>query len=407
MEYKIGLLTAFLNKTKSEDIQFEEENVKKRKKTKKKRHTDETNQHKRILETESEDFIPLELPPGFREKYIVKDESEHIAQEKIAYNKKSNEKQKKDQNSKIEIFNVNNELIEDGNKTHLKSKKQKKQSVHFQEGEENSSNMPKQKDKNRRKKYQKTSEDYDKDKRTVFVGNLPVTFNKEEIKNIFKSFGVVESIRIRSAAPIKPTLPKKVAVIKNLYHPDITSYNAYIVFKTEHMAMDSLKLNGTKIQDNHIRVDRVNNNQQHDYRKTIFVGNLPYNITDEELWKFFETCGEIINVRVIRDKSTRIGKGFGYVLFKSRDSSNRAIKMDGNELKGRPLRISRASKNENKKFQRNKTFVQKSERNWKFQGMAALEKQKMKKKKKMIKLRLQQKQKKQIAQKLQSRTKMF
>ncbi|XP_023227278.1 RNA-binding protein 34-like isoform X3 [Centruroides sculpturatus] len=316
MEYKIGLLTAFLNKTKSEDIQFEEENVKKRKKTKKKRHTDETNQHKRILETESEDFIPLELPPGFREKYIVKDESEHIAQEKIAYNKKSNEKQKKDQNSKIEIFNVNNELIEDGNKTHLKSKKQKKQSVHFQEGEENSSNMPKQKDKNRRKKYQKTSEDYDKDKRTVFVGNLPVTFNKEEIKNIFKSFGVVESIRIRSAAPIKPTLPKKVAVIKNLYHPDITSYNAYIVFKTEHMAMDSLKLNGTKIQDNHIRVDRVNNNQQHDYRKTIFVGNLPYNITDEELWKFFETCGEIINVRVIRDKSTRIGKGFGYVLFK-------------------------------------------------------------------------------------------
>lgn len=47
----------------------------------------------------------------------------------------------------------------------------------------------------------------------------------------------------------------------------------------------------------------------------MFVGNLPFDVQDEELYTHFERCGEIEFVRIIRDKKTNIGKGFGYVQF--------------------------------------------------------------------------------------------
>lgn len=41
-------------------------------------------------------------------------------------------------------------------------------------------------------------------------------------------------------------------------------------------------------------------------------------IEDEDLWKAFESCGNIEGVRIIRDEKSGIGKGYGYVNFKVR-----------------------------------------------------------------------------------------
>ena len=48
----------------------------------------------------------------------------------------------------------------------------------------------------------------------------------------------------------------------------------------------------------------------------MFVGNLPFDVQDEDLYSHFSRCGEIEFVRIVRDKKTNIGKGFGYVQFK-------------------------------------------------------------------------------------------
>ena len=50
-----------------------------------------------------------------------------------------------------------------------------------------------------------------------------------------------------------------------------------------------------------------------DSRHSIFVGNLPFAVEEEELWTAFADCGAIKRVRVIRDKITNLGKGFAYV----------------------------------------------------------------------------------------------
>lgn len=70
--------------------------------------------------------------------------------------------------------------------------------------------------------------------------------------------------------------------------------------------------------------------------------NFPFlDITEDELWNFFQDCGEINNVRIIRDSHTLMGKGFGYVNFESTASVELALQMEGKTLKKRTINIQR------------------------------------------------------------------
>lgn len=62
-----------------------------------------------------------------------------------------------------------------------------------------------------------------------------------------------------------------------------------------------------------------------DYEKTIFIGNLPWVLNEEDLRKHFSDCGEMLNVRIIRDGRTFIGKGFGYIMFADKEGMRKAI----------------------------------------------------------------------------------
>ena len=63
---------------------------------------------------------------------------------------------------------------------------------------------------------------------------------------------------------------------------------------------------------NNLRVD-MGERKRNASKNTVFVGNLHYDVTDDELRNFFFLCGPIVRVRIIRDKLERKGKGFGYV----------------------------------------------------------------------------------------------
>merc|ERR1739838_183800 len=56
----------------------------------------------------------------------------------------------------------------------------------------------------------------------------------------------------------------------------------------------------------------------------------------------FSKCGEVENVRLVRDTTTGIGKGFGYVNFVSMDSVGLAIRLNNQEVCGRKVRVARA-----------------------------------------------------------------
>ena len=79
----------------------------------------------------------------------------------------------------------------------------------------------------------------------------------------------------------------------------------------------------------------------------LYVGNLAFNATDDELRDFFSQVGEIESVRIIRDRETGRSRGFGFVEMKSDDAARQAIEqLDGKDFKGRPVRISEARSRE-------------------------------------------------------------
>lgn len=186
-----------------------------------------------------------------------------------------------------------------------------------------------------------------KNKRTVFVGNLPVSCTKQMLKSIFKEFGYIESLRFRSVARADPTMSRKQATIQRKTHPKRHNLNAYIVFKEECDAVKALQRNGMEIANGfHIRVDLASKDNTHDQKRSIFVGNLPYDMEEEVLRKHFSECGKVEAVRLIRDRNTGLGKGFGYVLFASTDDVFLALKLDSSEIMGRKIRVNRCVKKE-------------------------------------------------------------
>lgn len=75
----------------------------------------------------------------------------------------------------------------------------------------------------------------------------------------------------------------------------------------------------------------------------IYVGNLPYNITDQELEDTFAQYGAVSSAKVIIDKMSGRSKGFGFVDMPEDSEANAAIDaLNGQPLKGRNLKVNQA-----------------------------------------------------------------
>ena len=214
-----------------------------------------------------------------------------------------------------------------------------------------SSNEPTRKIQRMNRKKYKTSDDAEskestvdeaeKLSRTIFVGNISIDATKKELKSIFSKYGNVESIRFRSVPVAGPKHSKKVAILKKEFHPERNTMNAYIVYEEKSETEKALAAKGTEFKGMHLRVDlaakKAINNKQ-----SVFIGNLPFNVNEEDVRKHFSQCGDVDDVRVIRDKKTGAGKGFGYVTFKERESVTFAVKLQNSDLAGRKIRVFRS-----------------------------------------------------------------
>ena len=110
----------------------------------------------------------------------------------------------------------------------------------------------------------------------------------------------------------------------------------------------ALSLNQSLFMDKHIRVDKVRANQgedtknEDDFTSTVFVGNLPFVVSEEEVRSHFSKFGTILNVRLVREPKTFLGKGIGFVMF-SNEKELRAAITGAVKFKGRELRLKKAT----------------------------------------------------------------
>ena len=231
--------------------------------------------------------------------------------------------------------------------------------------------------------------DLEKSSRTVFLANVSTSAiksksAKKELLNHLASFipslpeldakHGIESFRFRSTAFASGGIPRKAAFArKDLMDTTTKSTNAYVVYTTQLASREAVKrLNGSVILDRHLRVDSVAHPAKIDHRKCVFVGNLGFvddatNINaaedednakrprkakepadvEEGLWRQFGKAGRVESVRVVRDKTTRVGKGFAYVQFENENAVEKALLFNEKKFPPRLPRILRVTRAKN------------------------------------------------------------
>lgn len=80
--------------------------------------------------------------------------------------------------------------------------------------------------------------------------------------------------------------------------------------------------------------------------KTLYVGNLPWATTPQDLADVFADYGQVISSRIIKDKETNRSRGFGFVEVTDEDVEKMIASVDGKEYNGRILTVNEAKTRE-------------------------------------------------------------
>ncbi|OON18520.1 hypothetical protein X801_05624, partial [Opisthorchis viverrini] len=208
-------------------------------------------------------------------------------------------------------------------------------------------------------------------KRTLFVGNLPPGLKKTELRRLFdtvikqdsasvQSNCRVESVRFRGVVPVTGgtgKLARKRAVIQGEFSAGVSqNMIAYVVLTSTAGIPAGLSLNGHWLQTKpistdtptdyqssgkHIRVDRaLRQRPVEQFKQSVFLGNLPFDVQEEEVRTAMSKFGPIANVRLIRDKETGAVKGFGFVQYTDPAAISLAIRSSESvSIRGRPIRV--------------------------------------------------------------------
>ena len=76
--------------------------------------------------------------------------------------------------------------------------------------------------------------------------------------------------------------------------------------------------------------------------KKIYVGNISFDTTEEELKNEFLEYGDIEEVKIIIDHQTNRSKGFGFITFATPEAMEASLAKNGEEVQGRKLRVNQA-----------------------------------------------------------------
>lgn len=77
--------------------------------------------------------------------------------------------------------------------------------------------------------------------------------------------------------------------------------------------------------------------------KKLFIGSLDFTTTEAQLTEHFATVGKVVSAKIIIDRYTGQGKGFGFVEMESQEAAKEAIaRLNGTQLTGRSIAVKEA-----------------------------------------------------------------
>lgn len=171
----------------------------------------------------------------------------------------------------------------------------------------------------------------------VVVSGMPYSTTEDEIRDLFKDTGPIHQLQLSR-------------------FPDTGNFRglAFLTFQTEEAAANSLNLDGTKMGNRFVKVERCRGDPQRKRKSesmpepkkvegcfSAYIGNLSWDVTEDDIRSCFEES-KIVSVRFAVDKRTGAFRGFGHIDFEDDESLEEAVKKNQVELHGRPMRIAYA-----------------------------------------------------------------
>jgi len=78
----------------------------------------------------------------------------------------------------------------------------------------------------------------------------------------------------------------------------------------------------------------------------IYVGNIGFNVTEDEIRTTFSEYGPISDIKMVTDRETGVSRGFGFITFENQFDAEASLKLDNTDLSGRKIRVSMAKERE-------------------------------------------------------------
>ena len=169
--------------------------------------------------------------------------------------------------------------------------------------------------------------------RTVYLQGLPWSTEESEIRSWMEGCGSIESVELPVGWNGR------------------ASGTAFVVFKEWAPAEAALGMNGETfpgsersikvIKGEHGRRDNAQGEAKPNTEQasSIFIGNLSWTLTEDEVRATFAPCGEISAIRFARDPEKGHFCGFGHVDFDSAEAAEAAVALAGTPVGGRPIRV--------------------------------------------------------------------
>lgn len=205
---------------------------------------------------------------------------------------------------------------------------------------------PSASDSKRKRKQPKVDEE-ERNQRTLFLGNLPATVRPDHLKSLIGK-DLVETIRLRNITLADTKLKKQVAVRRKLIKEEGTC-SAYVVMKKPSQVDDAIaKFNGFEYMEHVLRADHATMKGEKGKidkdvnKRTVFIGHIPFDTTEDEIRDIFKECGEIHHVRMLHDERGR-SRGVCYVTFENEDDVNFALQFNGSDFKKEKLTVERSN----------------------------------------------------------------
>ena len=177
----------------------------------------------------------------------------------------------------------------------------------------------------------------------VFLGNLSFKIDEDSLKNAIPGVTHIKWITDKESGKFYGS--------------------AFVEMKTAEKARQALDMAGSKILGRELKANFAPAREgdiwppvegQGDYKKKelpgptekpfegcnkLFLGNLAYDIEDEDIHNFFADCGTVVRIRYLTHQHNGDFKGIGYADFDSSEAADAAILLNGLELKGRRVRL--------------------------------------------------------------------